>query len=338
LYPFTIAILLVGVALFFDYCNGVHDSSNIVATMISSRAISPIWALIIASLFEFTGAYFLGTAVAQTIGKGIVNPEIIKVVPNGIIIVFAALIAAISWNLFTWYFGIPTSSSHALIGGLLGAFVVSRGFSIVNWNRVAGIFLVLVASPIVGLVLGFLFTKIVYFFSQWSSPSANILFKKLQVGASILLALSHGTNDAQKTMGVITFSLVVLGLYQPPSGTLPIPRWVVVACAGAIASGILNGGWRIIKTLGVKLYKIRAIHGFTAQSSSAIIIYGAALFGFPVSTTQIVTSTIMGAGSAEKPKAVRWEVLREILITWFVTIPVAAILSVFFYLLINRLL
>jgi PiT family inorganic phosphate transporter len=330
--------LLVAVALFFDYCNGAHDSSNIVATMVSSRAISPIWALIIASLFEFTGAYFLGTAVAQTIGKGIVNPEIIKVVPNGIIIVFSALISAISWNLFTWYFGIPTSSSHALMGGLLGAFVISRGFSIVNWNRVAGIFLVLVASPIVGLVMGFLLTKIVYFFSQWSSPRANNLFKKLQVGASIILALSHGTNDAQKTMGVITFSLVVLGLYQPPSGSLPIPRWVVVACAGTIALGILNGGWRIINTLGIKLYRIRAIHGFTAQTSSAIIIYGAALFGFPVSTTQIVTSTIMGAGSAEKPKGVRWEVLIEILITWFVTIPVSAILSVFFYFLINIIL
>ena len=336
--PFTIAILLVAVALFFDYSNGAHDSSNIVATMVSSRAISPIAALVIAALFEFAGAYFLGTAVAETIGKGIVNPEIVKVIPNGIIIVFAALIAAISWNLLTWYFGIPTSSSHALIGGLLGAFVVARGFSIVNWNRVAGIFLVLVASPIVGLVLGFLFTKVAYFFSQWSSSTATTLFNRLQVGASVLLALSHGTNDAQKTMGVITFSLVVLGLYHPPSGSLPIPRWVVVACAGTIALGILNGGWRIIKTLGVKLYRIRAIHGFTAQGSSAIIIYAAALFGFPVSTTQVVTSTIMGAGSAERPKGVRWEALREILITWLVTIPVAAILSVFVYFLINRLL
>jgi len=336
--PFTIAILLVAIALFFDYTNGAHDSPNIVATMVSSRAVSPVLALVIASLFEFMGAYFLGTAVAETIGKGIVSPEIIKVIPNGIVIVFAALISAISWNLFTWYFGIPTSSSHALIGGLLGAFIAARGVSIVNWNRVLGIFLVLVASPIAGLLLGFLFTKIAYFFSRWSSPSANTLFKRLQLAASVLLALSHGTNDAQKTMGVITFSLVVLGLYRPPSGSLPIPRWVVVACAGTIALGILNGGWRIIKTLGVKLYKIRAIHGFAAQSSSAIIIYGAAFFGFPVSTTQVVASTIMGAGSAERPKAVRWEVLREILITWLVAIPVVAILSTFVYLLINRLL
>ena len=336
--PFTIAILLVAVALFFDYCNGAHDSSNIVATMVSSRVISPFWALIIAALFEFTGAYFLGTAVAETIGKGIVNPEIIKVTPSGIIIVFAALIAAISWNLFTWYFGIPTSSSHALIGGFLGALVVARGFSIVNWNKVLGIFLVLVASPLAGLLLGFLFTKATYFFSQWCSPGANSLFKKLQLGASVLLALSHGTNDAQKTMGVITFSLVVLGLYHPPLGSLTIPRWVVVACAGTIALGILNGGWRIIKTLGVKLYRIRAIHGFTAQSSSAIIIYGAALFGFPVSTTQVVTSTIMGAGSAERLKAVRWEVTREILITWIITIPVVAMLSIFIYLVLNRVL
>jgi len=335
---FTIAILVVAVALFFDYCNGAHDSSNIVATMVSSRAISPFWALIIAALFEFTGAYFLGTAVAETIGKGIVNPEIIKVTASGIIIVFAALIAAISWNLFTWYFGIPTSSSHALIGGLLGAFVVARGFSIVNWNRVAGIFLVLVASPLAGLFLGFLFTRIAYFFSQLCSPRANALFKRLQLGASVLLALSHGTNDAQKTMGVITFSLVVLRLYHPPSGSLTIPRWVVVACAGTIALGILTGGWRIIKTLGVKLYRIRAIHGFTAQSSSAIIIYAAAIFGFPVSTTQVVTSTIMGAGSAERPKGVRWEVIREILITWLVTIPVVAVLSMLIYLIINKFL
>jgi PiT family inorganic phosphate transporter len=335
---FTIAILVVAVALFFDYCNGAHDSSNIVVTMVSSRAISPYWALMIAALFEFTGAYFLGTAVAETIGKGIVNPEIIKVTGSGIIIVFAALIAAISWNLFTWYFGIPTSSSHALIGGLLGAFVVARGFSIVNWNRVAGIILVLVASPLAGLLLGFLFTRIVYFFSQWCSPRANALFKRLQLGASVLLALSHGTNDAQKTMGVITFSLVVLRLYHPPSRSLTIPRWIVVACAGTIALGILTGGWRIINTLGGKLYRIRAIHGLTAQSSSAIIIYAAAIFGFPVSTTQVVTSTIMGAGSAERPKGVRWEVIREILITWLVTIPVVAMLSMLIYLVINKFL
>jgi len=335
--PSIIAILLVTVALFFDYSNGAHDSSNIVATVVSSRAVSPIWALIIAALFEFMGAYFLGTAVAQTIGKGIVNPELIKVTPNGIVILFSALTAAIGWNLFTWYLGIPTSSSHALIGGLLGAFVIAGGFSIVNWDRVTLIFLVLVASPIVGLVLGFLITRISYFFSQWSSPGANTLFKRLQLGSSVLLALSHGTNDAQKTMGVITFSLVVLGLYQPPPGSLPIPRWVVVACAATIALGILNGGWRIIKTLGAKLYKIRPIHGFGAQSSAALIIYAAALFGFPVSTTQVVTSTIMGAGSADRPKGVRWEALREILISWIVTMPVAALLSIFIYFLINSL-
>jgi len=337
LHPFIIAIVLVGLALFFDYCNGAHDSSNIVATMVSSRAISPVWALITAAIFEFAGAYFLGTAVAETIGKGIVNPGVIKAIPGGIVVVFSALISATCWNLFTWYFGIPTSSSHALIGGLLGGAVIAGGFSIVNWNIVGGIFLVLLASPIIGLLLGFVFTKIAYFFSQWCSSRAIPIFKRLQVGASVLLALSHGTNDAQKTMGVITFSLAVLGLYHPTTGNLTIPRWVVLACAGTIALGILNGGWRVIKTLGVKLYRIRAVHGFSVQSASAIIIYSAALFGFPVSTTQVVTSTIMGAGSAERVKAVRWEVMREIVVTWVVTIPAVSILSIFFYLLISGL-
>jgi len=335
LHSLTIATLLVSLALFFDYCNGAHDSSNIVATMVSSRAMSPLGALVTASVFEFAGAYFLGTAVAETIGKGIVDPEIMKVAPNGIIVVFAALIAASGWILLTWYLGIPTSSSHALIGGLLGPFVVAGGTEIINWNRVFGIFLILVISPVAGSVLGFVLTKMVYFFSQWFSPKASVLFKRLQIGASIILALSHGTNDAQKTMGVITFSLVVLGLYQPPAGTLPIPRWVVAACAGTIALGILNGGWRIIKTLGGKLYRIRSIHGLTAQSSSAIIIYGAALFGFPVSTTQVVTSSIMGAGSAERPKGVRWEVLKEIFITWLITIPAVSLISVLVYFIIR---
>jgi len=329
------AILVVGLALFFDFTNGFHDSANVIASMVSSRALSPREAVVLASFFEFLGAYLLGTAVALTIGKGIVDPQIIKAIPQGILVVFAALTSAVVWNLITWYFGFPSSSSHALIGGLLGAFIIVKGFEIVHWVKVGEIFLVMFASPFLGLVLNFLFTRLVSFFSQWFTPKINNFFKRMQIISSICLALSHGTNDAQKTMGVITLSLIVLKVYQP-SSIMVIPKWVMAACALALSLGIASGGWRVVKTLGSKLYRLQPIHGFTSQTTSAFIIYTTAFFGFPISTTQVVSSSIMGAGTAFRPKAVRWELFRNILATWLVTIPATALLSSGSYLILRR--
>ena len=336
-----LAIFTVALALFFDFSNGFHDSSNIVATMISSRAISPKWALIIASVFEFIGAFFLGTAVAATMGKGIVDPTEFTG-HAGVLIVIGTLIGAIAWNMLTWYFGIPCSSSHALIGGMLGSFIFAAGFDftgytfsfwegakVIHWPKVGQIFVILITSPLIGGISGYLFMCATSRLFRYAPPAANTLFKRLQVVTSIGLALSHGTNDAQKTMGIITMSLIILG-FQPGEAAgakFYVQNWVILACSAAIALGIATGGWTIIKTLGMKLFKVRAIHGFSSQTCSAGVLYATAVMGFPVSTTQIISSSIMGCGAAQRANAVRWGVIGNILITWIVTIPASAILG-----------
>ncbi len=336
-----LAIITVSLALFFDFSNGFHDSSNIVATMISSRAISPKWALIIASVFEFIGAYFLGTAVAATLGKGIVDPSQFAG-RAGVLIVMGTLVGAIGWNLFTWYLGIPCSSSHALIGGMLGSFIFAAGFDfwaytfsfregakVIHWRTVGKIFVIMITSPLIGGICGYLFMRLTTWLFRYAPPAANMLFKRLQVVSSIGLALSHGTNDAQKTMGIVTMSLIILG-FQPGESSgakFYVQNWVILACSAAIALGIATGGWTIIKTLGMKLFKIRAIHGFASQSCSGAVLYTTALMGFPVSTTQIISSAVMGTGAAQRANAVRWGVIGNILLTWLLTIPAAAVLG-----------
>ena len=327
-YSLFVVVLAVALAIFFDFSNGFHDSANQVATVISSRALSPEVALIIAAVADFCGAYFLGTNVAKTIGKGIVDPEIIKTSSFGIYVLISAICGAIGWNVITWYFGIPSSSSHALIGGLVGAFVAGWGTGPVQWVNVRNIVLVMLVSPLVGFFCTFLFTKTTFFFSQWASPKANTLFKNLQVLSLILQSLAHGTNDAQKTMGVITFALIITNRYQPPPGeVLPIPHWVVFACSAAMALGIATGGWRIIKKLGSGLYRVRPIHSFASQSTSAAIMYATSLFGFPISTTQVISSSIMGAGSAFRPKSVRWAVAGDMVVAWLITIPASGLIA-----------
>jgi PiT family inorganic phosphate transporter len=319
--------ILIALSLIFDYLNGFHDSANIVATIISSRAMSPQKALFLTAVAEFCGPFLFGVAVAKTIGKEITFPEMVTMP-----VVLSALVSAIIWNIFTWYFGIPSSSSHALIGGIIGAVIIGVGVDYIKVSGLIKIGLALFLSPVLGLFVGYLFTKLIYFLAQNASMKINKFFKRAQVVTGIGLALSHGANDAQKTMGIITLGLLTAG--QIDEFTVPI--WVVAISAGAIALGTATGGWRLIKTLGGKFYKIRPVHGFSTQISSASVILGAALLGGPVSTTQVVSSTILGVGAADRLNKVRWGVAGNIAIAWFLTIPLTAIVSSLIYLLISR--
>jgi PiT family inorganic phosphate transporter len=320
--------LLVALALLFDFLNGIHDSSNIVATMITSRAFSPRVALGVTALAEFIAPFVFGVAVAKTIGDEIVSAHVIN-----IDVILSALIAAILWNLLTWFLGIPSSSSHALIGGIIGSVVMGAGYSEIKLHGLEKVLIALFASPLIGLLGGFLFMRLVLFLSSSASPRINWFFKRFQIITALTLAFSHGTNDAQKTMGIITLGLVTVGYLD----TFAVPTWVIAASALAISSGIALGGWRLIRTLGGKFYKIKPIHGFSAQMVSALTILGASLLGGPVSTTQVVSSAIMGVGAGERLNKVRWGVAQEILVAWLVTIPATALVAAGVYWLIIRL-
>ena len=315
-------VVLIVLAVIFDFLNGFHDSSNIVATMISSRAFRPRVALGVTALAEFTGPFIFGVAVAKTIGHDIVEPGTITVA-----VIMAALLSAILWNLLTWYLGIPSSSSHALIGGIVGAVAVGAGLDAIQLSGLQKVLLALFLSPIIGLMAGFLFTKLVFFLARGASPRINWFFKRSQIVTAVALGLSHGTNDAQKTMGVIALGLVTAGYLAD----FYVPTWVIAISAGAIALGTALGGWRLIKTLGGKFYKIRPVHGFSSQVTSAGVILGASLVGGPVSTTQVVSSSIMGVGSAERLSKVRWGVAGNIAVAWIVTIPATALVAAGLY-------
>ncbi len=315
-------LVLIALALFFDFLNGLHDSSNIVATMISSRAFRPQTALGITAVAEFTGPFLFGVAVAKTIGDEVVRSEALTLQ-----VLFAALIGAIFWNLLTWFLGIPSSSSHALVGGILGAVAIGAGLNTIKLAGLEKILIALLTSPLIGFVAGYLLTKVIFFLAQSASPRINIFFKRSQLLTALALAFSHGTNDAQKTMGVITLGLVISGVLP----TFQVPTWVIAASAGAIALGTAFGGWRLIRTLGGKFYKIRPVHSFATQLSSAVVILGASMVGGPVSTTQVVSSVIMGVGSAERFSKVRWGVAEEIITAWVITIPSAALISAITY-------
>lgn len=310
------------VALVFDFLNGFHDSSNIVATMISSGAMTPRKALFMSAIAEFCAPFLFGVAVATTIGKDLVSPDSVTTV-----VILAALVSAIAWNLITWAFGLPSSSSHALVGGLVGAVGLAEGLGAIQMSGLLKVVVALLISPLLGLVIGHLLMKLVLFLARGASPRINSLFKRLQVITSLALALSHGTNDAQKTMGIISMSLVTAGWLQD----FVVPWWVIALSATSISLGTAAGGWRIIKTLGAKIYRIRPIHGFTSQVTSATVILGAALLGGPVSTTQVVSSAIMGVGSAERLSKVRWGVAGEIFAAWVLTLPITALMAALLY-------
>jgi len=322
-------LVVIALALVFDFLNGMRDASNIVATMISSRAFSPRTALGLTAMAEFLGPFLFGVVVAKTIGDEIVQSSALT-----LNVVAAALIGAIVWNLITWYFGIPGSSSHALIGGIVGAVFAGAGIGAIKFAGLGKVLIALFASPIMGFVVGFVLTRVIYFLVRGATPSVNGLFKRSQFFTAVAMAFSHGTNDAQKTMGVISLSLVI-------SGVLPsfqVPTWVIAISAGAIAIGTSLGGWRLIRTLGGKFYKIRPLHSFSTQLSSASVILGASFFGVPVSTSQIVSSAIIGVGSSERVSKVRWSVAEDIVSAWLVTIPVSAALSAGMYWLIVNVL
>ena len=321
----SLAIVVVLLALFFDFSNGFHDSANVVATIITTRALSPKKALVIAAVCEFIGPFLFGTAVAQTIGENIIHVSTFDQVAVHLsaALIISALIGAIMWNLITWYFGFPSSSSHALIGGMVGAVLVAHGTGNIMWGGLLYVVASLVLSPLVGLIFGMFFLRITIRIFRNATPKVNNFFNRIQIPASMALALSHGANDAQKSMGLITLALVILGF----SPTFHIPIWVVASCAAAIALGTASGGWRIIKTMGSKIYRLRSVHAFCAQTSSATVILGAALLGGPVSTTHVVSSSIMGVGAGQRISAVRWGVAKNIILAWFITIPATAVMA-----------
>lgn len=319
--------VLITLAIIFDLSNGIHDSSNLVATMISSRAISPKSALFLASIANFVAPFIFGVSVAKTIGEDIVDPKTITLK-----IILAALLGAIIWNLITWYFGIPSSSSHALVGGFLGSVIIKYGFDMIKTEGIIKILIFLMISPILGLIFGYLFMRIILLLSKGASPKINIFFKKIQIVTTTALSLSHGTNDAQKTMGIITMALVTAKQLQE----FIVPGWVIFISALAISLGTFFGGWKLIKTLGGKFYKIRPVHSFAAQLSSSFIILGAALLGGPVSTTHVVSSSILGVGSAERLSKVRWGVVKNIAMTWIITIPFSSLIAAGLYYIINN--
>jgi inorganic phosphate transporter, PiT family len=310
--------VLIALALVFDFLNGFHDSSNVVATPISSGAMNPRAALYTAAIAEFMAPFIFGVAVATAIGEGLLDDRAIT-----INVVLAALLAAVLWNLLTWYLGLPSSSSHALVGGLLGAAVLEEGIGVVQIAGLTKIMIALLVSPPLGLLAGFVTMRLILWLARKAPPSINTGFRRGQIVTLVGLALSHGTNDAQKTMGVITMGLLAGGMI--PSFRVPI--WVIALSAGAIASGTALGGWRLIRTLGAKIYRIRPIHGLASQISGASVIMAAALFGGPVSTTQVMSSAIMGVGAAERLSKVRWLVLRDLAAAWLLTIPATAALS-----------
>jgi inorganic phosphate transporter, PiT family len=322
----AIVIVVIILALAFDFLNGIHDSSNVVATMISSRAFSPRVALGVTAVAEFSGPFLFGVAVANTIGHEIVTAESISTH-----VLVAALISAILWNLLTWYLGFPSSSSHALIGGLIGAVMMAAGWQAIQIPGLQKILIALFTSPIIGFVIGFIVLRVIYILSWKATPRINGLFKRSQMITGLTLALSHGANDAQKTMGIITLALVTGGYLKE----FAVPLWVIVICAGMIALGTAVGGWRLIRTLGGKFFKIRPVDGFASQLAAAAVILGASLVGGPVSTTQVVSSSIMGVGAAERINKVRWGVAQEIAIAWVLTIPASALVGAGIYWLVS---
>lgn len=319
-------LLIAGIvllALSFDFINGFHDTANAVATSVSTRALPPRVAIWMAAVMNFIGAISF-TGVAKTIGGSIADPTKLE---HGMVIVIATLIAAIAWNLITWWYGIPSSSSHALIGSLVGAVITAAGFSAVNWEGFLGILKALLISPIIALTIGFLMMSLFRYILSLipASPhKVNSGFRGFQIFTAALQAFTHGTNDAQKAMGIIMFALVAGGYY---TSVEDIPYWVRISCATAMGLGTAVGGWKIIKTVGGKIMKIEPVNGAAADLTSAIIIFGFTKLGLPVSTTHVISSAIMGVGAAKRVKGVKWGTAQKIVMTWIITLPISAIIA-----------
>jgi PiT family inorganic phosphate transporter len=320
-------ISLILVALVFDYINGFHDAANSIATVVSTRVLTPGKAVVWAAFFNFVAAFTFGTAVAKTVGAGLVDINIVTFA-----VIFAALIGAITWDLITWYYGLPTSSSHALIGGYAGAAVAKAGFAAIipgGWTKTL-IFIVL--APLIGMVLGFTIMVAMQWMFRWTSPGkVDHWFRRLQLVSAAAYSLGHGGNDAQKTMGIIAGVMVAGGFLQMDGANLPIPFWVIMAAHAAIALGTLSGGWRIIHTMGSKITKLQPVGGFAAETGGAISLFAATNLGVPVSTTHTITGAIIGVGSIRRLSAVRWGVAGRIVWAWVLTIPASALIAALVY-------
>ena len=325
---FVVVVFSIGIALIFDVINGFHDSANSIATIVSTRVLSPRYAVWWAAFFNFIAMFIFPAKVADTVSK------IVLIDPTDslfVYVVLAALLGAIIWDLITWFWGLPTSSSHALIGGLIGAGLSYKGSKIVNWEKVLTTVEFIPIAPLIGLVLGFMIMIAVYWiFRKWRPLRVDKLFRKLQLVSASLYSLGHGGNDAQKTMGIIVALLVAVGAFDP-STTLslsnPTTSWIIISCNTAMAIGTAFGGWRIIKTMGMKITKLKPVGGFCAETAGAISLFFATHMGIPVSTTHTITGAIVGVGSTTSLSAIRWGVAARILWAWFLTIPASALIS-----------
>ena len=327
---FTVGQLFVVVlAIVFDYINGFHDTANAIATSVATRALRPQVAVLMAAAFNFIGA-FAGTAVAATIGEGLVDEQTTTQA-----IVAAALIGAIAWNLITWWYSLPSSSSHALIGGLLGATIIAAGTGALKIQGIVDKVLVpMVSSPIIGFIGALLLmVALAWIFRRTPRKPMAALFRRLQVGSAGFMAFAHGSNDAQKTMGIITLALFSAGAI----GSIEVPAWVIIVSATALSAGTAVGGWRIMRTMGHRVAELEPVHGFAAETTAASVLVGTAHFGMPVSTTHVISSAILGVGTSQGLRAVRWGVARNILVAWLLTIPAAGIMAASAWLVIDAL-
>lgn len=316
-----IGIALIGgilTALFFDFVNGFHDSANAIATVVGTRVLKPIQAVSIAAIANFAGPFLFGTAIAATVGKGIINPEF-----STFEVIIAGLIGAIIWDLITWYFGLPSSSSHALIGGLIGSALIAGGIEALVFNGIQKVITFIAVSPALGFVVALSFAvAIMYFLRLYKPVSINRIFGRLQVASSIFFSLTHGANDGQKTMGIITALLIAGGILDSESFIVPV--WVIFVSATAMALGTFMGGWRIVKTMAFKITELKPFQGFCAETGGGVILTAMAWMGVPVSTTHAITGAIMGVGSTKRLSAVRWGVGKRIIYAWIITIPASA--------------
>ncbi len=311
---------IIAVALVFDYINGFHDAANSIATVVSTRVLTPMQAVAWAAFFNFVAAFGFGVQVAKTVGKGVVHPAVVDQW-----VILGALTGAIAWNLITWYYGIPSSSSHALIGGFAGAAVAKAGWGALIPSGLLKIAVFIVLAPVIGMILGFVLMVATLWIVRGARPSrVDALFRRLQLVSAAFYSLGHGTNDAQKTMGIIAI-LLFSGGYLGPE--FYVPFWVVLAAHAAIALGTMSGGWRIVKTMGMRLTKLRPVGGFCAEAAGAVMLIGTAVGGIPVSTTHTITGSIMGVGATQRFSAVRWGLGARIVWAWILTIPLSAIIA-----------
>lgn len=321
---FTLLVALIGVALLFDFLNGLHDAANSIATVVSTRVLKPHHAVLWAAFFNFIAFAVFGLHVAQTVGKGIVDAQIID--PQ---VIFGALMGAIAWNVITWRYGIPSSSSHALIGGLLGAGISKAGLNSIVWSGVGKTVAAIFLSPTVGLILALLLVLLVAWSSLKLTPmGVDKRFRKLQLVSAALYSLGHGGNDAQKTMGIIAVLLYSQGML---GGEFHVPFWVVLSCQAAMALGTMSGGWKIVHTMGSKITRLTPAQGFCAETGGAITLFMATMGGIPVSSTHTITGAIVGVGSARRLSAVRWNIASRIVVAWVVTLPAAGLIGAAFY-------